>query len=152
VKWGKARRALKFNWEQKRPDAEVEIEERLPDEVSVLVTALEERGGKFRVERATDILNLPGLGLCVPDLVFVGPGGRKVFLEVLGFWSRDAVWKRVELAKKGLEYPILFAVSQRLRVSEKVLDGEDGAALYVYKGKMSPSAVMKKVEGLASAR
>jgi hypothetical protein len=44
---------------------------------------------------------------------------RSVFLEVLGFWSRDAVWKRIELAQAGLPHPIVFAVSRHLRVSEE---------------------------------
>ena len=41
---------------------------------------------------------------------------------------------------------ILFAVSSRLRVSEEVLDESESAALYVYKGKMNPQALFRKVE------
>ena len=74
-----------------------------------------------------------------------------MYLEVLGFWSRDAVWRRIELARKGLGAPVLFAVSSRLRVSEEMLEDEEEAALYVYKGVMSPVRVLKKVEELARA-
>jgi hypothetical protein len=44
---------------------------------------------------------------------------------------------------------LLFVVSSRLRVSEEVLDESDTAALYVYKGKINPQAVLRKIEALA---
>ena len=51
-----------------------------------------------RVARASEsdaILDLPGIGVCIPDLVFERAGKkRRVYFEALGFWSRDAVWKR----------------------------------------------------------
>ena len=50
-----------------------------------------------------------------------------VYLEVLGFWSRDAVWRRVELVERGLPQRIVFAVSKHLRVSEEALDDEHPA-------------------------
>jgi hypothetical protein len=68
---------------------------------------------------------------------------------VLGFWSRDAVWKRVELVQAGLPQKILFAVSSRLRVSEAVLDDDLPGALYVYKGAMSAAQIEKKLDALA---
>ena len=81
--------------------------------------------------------SFPGVGLCVPDLVFErrrhGAPRDRVYLEVMGYWSRAAVWKRVELVQAGLAERILFAVSSRLRVSEEVLDEELPGALYVYK-------------------
>ena len=95
---------------------------------------------------------MPGLGICVPDLTFENrQDGRRVFLEVLGFWSRDAVWRRVELVQRGLGERVLFAVSRRLRVSEQVLEEGQNGALYVYKGRMSASAILRKIEALAAA-
>ena len=61
--------------------------------------------------------------LCVPDLAFVRErDGARVHFELLGFWSREAVWRRVELVRAGLPHRILFAVSRSLRVGEAVLD------------------------------
>lgn len=85
--------------------------------------------------------------MCVPDLVFRS-GKEQIFLEVMGFWSRDAVWKRVELVERGLPQKVIFAVSSRLRVSESVLDDVASSALYVYKGVMSPRAVIDKLEAM----
>src|SRR5207249_4833542 len=95
------------------------------------------------------ILELPGIGLCIPDLTFERDRAR-IHLEVMGYWSRDAVWKRVELVERGLTDPVLFAVSARLRVSEQVLDPAHGGALYVYKGTMSPRAIAERLEKLAT--
>jgi hypothetical protein len=89
--------------------------------------------------------------LCVPDLVFThADSGECVYLEVLGFWSRPAVWRRVELVERGLPQRILFAVSQRLRVSEEALGDDVPGALFVYKRVLSARAILERVELLAS--
>jgi predicted nuclease of restriction endonuclease-like RecB superfamily len=104
----------------------------------------------WKVSAAVDILHLPGVGLCVPDLVFAHEAtGECVYLEVLGFWSRAAVWRRVELVERGLGHPILFAVSERLRVSEEALGSELPGALYVYKRALVARSVLERVEALA---
>ena len=59
--------------------------------------------------------------------------------------TRAAVWKRVELLRKGFPSRIILAVGKQLRVSEEVL--EEGAAgeLYVYKATMSARAVLERL-------
>ena len=86
----------------------------------------------------------------MPDLRFSHRGGEVIWLEVLGYWSRDAVWRRVELVQQGLPEKLLFAASQRLRVSEQVLDEHPSGALYVYKGSLSAKAVLERLERLRS--
>ena len=101
----------------------------------------------WTVEIAHALLELPGVGLCVPDLVFTHrDDGQRVYFEVLGYWSREAVWRRVDLVNAGLPQPIVFAVSSRLRVSEEVLDGELPGQLYVYKGAISARAVEERLD------
>jgi predicted nuclease of restriction endonuclease-like RecB superfamily len=125
----------------------------LRSEVVELVEGIRALGGGYQAAPADRIFDLPGIGVCVPDLRLVrASDGAEAFLEVLGYWSRASVWKRVELVERGLGATILFAVSSRLRVSEEVLEDSDSAALYVYKGKMNPQAVLRKVEGLLSDR
>jgi predicted nuclease of restriction endonuclease-like RecB superfamily len=145
VRWGPERRALMFKLSgETRPSDEVP--DRLPDEVEAVRARFEENE-RWTVAIADDLLDLPGVGLCVPDLAFTHrETGEMVYLEVLGFWSRAAVWKRVELAEAGLPQKIVFAVSSRLRVSEEVLDDDVPAALYVYKGSIVPRALEEKLE------
>ncbi len=152
VRWGKERTPLTFRIEGERTGARAKAP-RLPDDVAALVTAFEaltEKGAtRWRVSPSKAILDLPGVGLCVPDLVFERDGAE-VHLEVMGYWSRDAVWKRVELVERGLASPLLFAVSARLRVSEEVLPNDAPSALYVYKGTMSARAIAERLDALAA--
>ncbi len=147
VRWGAARTPLLFTLEgDARPDGGA-VPDRLPDEVEALLARFDGREGAWAAARADEILELPGVGLCVPDLAFTHrETGEIVYLEVMGFWSRDAVWKRVELVRGGLPEKILFAVSSRLRVSEAVLDEELPGKLYVYKGAMSAAQIERHLD------
>jgi predicted nuclease of restriction endonuclease-like RecB superfamily len=151
VRWSDRSRPLKFRHRggAKPRDGTVGLR----SEVVELVDAVRSLGAGWEAHPGERILDLPGVGVCVPDLRLVrARDGAEVFLEVLGYWSRSSVWKRVELAERGLGVKILFAVSARLRVSEEVLDESDSAALYVYKGKINPQALVRKVEELAGDR
>jgi predicted nuclease of restriction endonuclease-like RecB superfamily len=158
LRWGKSRQSLSFHWESKRAAKDVEGDARLPDELVELVSAFRALNSGWKVSAAGTLIDLPGVGLCVPDLVFDSPQGEPVYFELMGYWSRDAVWKRVEIAKAaaskgtvGARHAVpkmLFAVSSRLRVSETVLADDDPAALYVFKGVMNPRAILKKLESL----
>jgi uncharacterized protein len=152
VRWGKARAQARFSMDGaglglSEPGEPV----RLADDVQGLLDRLREADTPWRVRQATAVLDLPGVGVCAPDLVFTHPGtGARVYLEVMGHWSRQAVWRRVELVRAGLRERILFAVGQHLRVSEAVLDGDLPGAIYVYKRTMSPRGVLERVEALGA--
>jgi predicted nuclease of restriction endonuclease-like RecB superfamily len=146
VRWGKERTRLSFkHTHTSMAPAE---EAPLPDEVEALRAAIAKGDSDLAVSRSTAILSLPGVGTCVPDLELRDGRGRIAYVEVLGFWSRDAVWRRVELAERGLGARIVFCVSSRLRVSEEVLPESLPAALYVYKGSMSARAVIDRAKSL----
>ena len=157
LRWGKSKRKLRFETEGRNDGrttgALTDEISHLPDDTRNLVTAFRALQVPWEASAATDILEMPGLGLCVPDLMFVHRDtGEVVYLEVMGFWSRQAVWRRVELVEAGLPYKIIFAVSHRLRVSEQVLDDQDRGCLYVYKGTMSARATLGRLENLAPDR
>lgn len=120
-------------------------------EVEALLASFDKRDCGWTAARAGEILNVPGLGVCVPDLTFTHTEtGQVVHLEVLGFWSRDAVWKRVELVRAGLAAPMIFAVPARLRVSEEVLEDDLPGSLYVFKSVLSRKAILERLEALRS--
>ena len=151
VRWGKDRVPLLFRLSGGASVGRIE-DPPLPDEVLALAKSFAALGTAWRVSPNKDILELPGIGLCVPDLVFERGAGRgkakeRAYLEVMGYWSREAVWRRVELVQRGLGKRVLFAVSSRLRVSEEVLDENLPGALYVYKGTMSARAIAERLEG-----
>jgi predicted nuclease of restriction endonuclease-like RecB superfamily len=148
VRWGKGRTPLTFR-ARGGTDSPVLEEPSMPDEIAALLRAFAALGSGWKVAASQVVLDLPGVGLSVPDLVFTR-GKSKVYFEVLGFWSREAVFRRVDLVEKGLSERVLFAVSSRLRVSEEVLGDDASGALYVYKGAMSARGVAEKLDRLVA--
>ena len=159
VLWGKERRPVTFRaagGDRAERVGHDPAGSDLPDEIAALLARLAARESapesEWIASPATTILDLPGAGLCVPDLVFRrrdGAGGP-VYLEVLGYWSRDAVWRRVELVERGLPHRILFAVSKHLRVSEAALADELPGSLYVYARALDARAILERVDHLAA--
>ncbi|MDH5490534.1 MAG: DUF790 family protein [Myxococcales bacterium] len=149
LRWGKERRPLRFASEGRREPGSTAEEPRLSDEVSSLLAKFEKRKSRWTARPCAELLTLPGVGLIAPDLTFEGSEGERIYLEVLGFWSRAAVWARVELVQAGLEQRILFAVPRRLRVSEAVMPEDLPAALYVFGGALSAKAVEERLDALS---
>ncbi|HEY6559436.1 MAG TPA: DUF790 family protein [Polyangiaceae bacterium] len=150
ILWGKQRQPLQYRLELAPGRRAGKAEPAAPpDEIARLIEGIAAASSEWQVRQSRAILDLPGVGLCVPDLEFEhGQTGEVLFLEVLGYWSRDAVWRRVELVEQGLSERILFAVSSRLRVSEAVLNDSEMGALYVYKSSMNPRAILARLEQL----
>jgi predicted nuclease of restriction endonuclease-like RecB superfamily len=147
LRWGKERQPLSFKLEGRARSAE-RAEPALPDEVAGLLTRFATLESDWDAEVSSDILEVPGVGLCVPDVRFVQrETGEIAYLEVLGYWSRDAVWKRVELVARGLSQRVIFAASERLRVSEQVMEEEASSQLYVFKGTLVPKEILRRLSG-----
>ena len=153
MRWGAERRPLRFRLggaaASEAPEAAA-TDGGWPDELATFVAAFERAGSGWRVEREPAVLDLPGAGLCVPDLAFVrARDGARVFFELLGFWSREAVFRRIDLVRAGLPHKILFAASKGLRVGEALLDDAQGAALYVFSRVLAVRPVLEHLERLA---
>ncbi len=161
VRWGAERRPVRFSLEGRAPPGGGETAAAAatagrpagPGALEIFTAAFDKLGSDWRIERDPAVLDLPGAGLCIPDLAFERElGGRavRVYLEVLGFWSREAVWRRVDLVRAGLPHRILFAVSRDLRVSEELLQDTSTAALYVFTRVLGARAVLGRLDTLAA--
>jgi uncharacterized protein len=152
LRWGKRREKLRFEQVYAQA-ADAPEGAGVRSEVLELLEALG-GSGDFEARLSEELIDLTerGGGVLVPDLELrrrgAVQGSDRVLVELLGFWSREAVFRRIEAAEKGLAEPVLFVVSSRLRVSEELLDGVEAASLYVYKGKVNAHALLRKVEGL----
>jgi hypothetical protein len=149
VLWGKSREPLTFEITPKDGLTShiADFPQSSPD-LDVFCAAFQRLESPWSVRPNERIFALPGEVVCVPDLVFKNKDtGEQVFLEAFGFWSRDAVWRRVELIRKGFPARILLAVSKQLRVSEEVLGEEDAGEIYAYGASMSPRAVLDRLGG-----
>lgn len=122
--------------------------------VRELYADLEAAGPPWRPRPALDVIRLPGAAAAmVPDLELVhDETGDVVAVEVLGFWSRAAVWRRVELVEQGLPVRAVFCVSDRLRVSEEALPDDAAGALVVFKGSLRAARVREAAERVTRAQ
>jgi uncharacterized protein len=154
LRWGKRREKLGFEqtYEQ-TPALEADPHSGVRTEVVELLDSLQSNASwQARLSDKLIDLTAQGGGVLVPDLELVRAGSKAnaapILVELLGFWSREAVFRRIEAAQLGLSGRVLFVVSSRLRVSEELLDGVEAASLYVYKGKINAQALLRKAEGL----
>ena len=167
LRWGKAREKLTFE-QSYAPGGAADSAGGVRTEVAELLDAL--RGNETWQAGLSDRLidlSAEGGGVLVPDIELTRAATPKptakraaaaktpaqdplVLVELLGFWSRDAVFRRIEAAQRGLPggAPMLFVASSRLRVSEELLDGVEAASLYVYKGKINAQALLRKAAAL----
>ncbi len=148
IAWGVAKERYGFHLSGTRKSSgEHPIVDTISEEVSRLRTQFAQLGDDWQVRDSIALLEQPGIGLCVPDLRFEHrESGQVAYLEVMGFWSRAAVWKRVELVEAGLGEAIIFAVGRRLRVSEEVLSDDLPSQIYVYKGVISAKEILRRLE------
>jgi predicted nuclease of restriction endonuclease-like RecB superfamily len=152
VRWGRgeAMKTLRFRHEG---GGGAPSERPLSDEAQALLDGLVREKTPWRGKLADTIISLPGVGLCVPDLALTHAGtGEVVYVELLGYYSREAVWRRKELVERGLVERIVFVLSSQLRVREDVIDEDAAGALYVYKRMPSARVLLERVDSLAARR
>ncbi len=157
LRWGKRREKLSFEQTYAQVAAEHELSGVRTEVAELLETLAASPTWQARLSDKLIDLTAQGGGVLVPDLELARPArpdadktekAATVLVELLGFWSRDAVFRRIEAAGLGLSERVLFVVSSRLRVSEELLDGVEAASLYVYKGKINAQALLRKAEAL----
>jgi predicted nuclease of restriction endonuclease-like RecB superfamily len=145
VLWGKTREPFAFQLGPERGlvphDARVKG---VAPELQTFCERFAKLDTAWQLERNDSIIALPGEAVCVPDLRFSNrETGEEVFLEAFGFWSRAAVFQRIETIQRG-EFParLVLAVGKQLRVSEELLEDEHPGVVHVYKTSMSPKKVL----------
>lgn len=151
VRWSDRGKALSFRHRAVAP-ARGPGAPAVRSEVRELLEALAEVDSPWSAKLSDRVLTLPGAGVCVPDLVLERRDGATILLEIMGFWSRDAVFRRIELVERGLTERVLFVVGSRLRVSEELLEDAERAALYVYKGRINPRALLRRADELVEKK
>lgn len=119
------------------------------EEVEALVRTFGKLQGDWRVLREATVFDLGAGGVFVPDLVFEHAGtGRRVYLEVFGYWSREAVFKRIDALEAGFPGQVILAVSRKLRVSEQAADEGFPGRIVVYSQSISAHAIREALDGM----
>lgn len=154
LRWGQKRQALEFKTtlggaaDGDEPDVR--------DEVQALLSAVNRLQTGFVARLGSEIFDLPGVGVVVPDLVLEDGEGRLVHVEVMGYWSREAVFRRLDwvasqkkvASSSTAPLRLLLAVSSQLRVSPEVEPPEAEGTIHVYKGAISAKALLRQAQAL----
>lgn len=128
--------------------AERVIDGSLRPELDALLTSFAKLGSAWTAAPSDVVIAVPGEPAVIADLAFVNRHtGEEVLLEMFGFWSREAVWRRVEqIERGGLPARLLLAVSKKLRVSEEVLNESTGSSLIVFGSTLSAKEVLARLD------
>jgi hypothetical protein len=149
VLWGKERRAVSFSLSDGDGLVSGRTAADEPEELQALVRTFSRLESEWVVRQEATIFDLKGKGVFVPDLVFEHPAtGRRVFLEVFGYWSRQAVFQRLELLQADFPARVVLAVSRKLRVSEQAADDSFPGRILVYSQSISAHAVRQLLQQL----
>ena len=123
------------------------------EEVAALLRSFERLDSGWTVRSEATVFDLPeGRGVFIPDLVFEhGSGNLPVYLEVLGYWNRQALFDRLERLDHRFPGKVVLAASRKLRVSEELATDDFPGRILVYSNSIAASAVLRTLEQLSSS-
>ena len=99
----------------------------------------EERGG-WRLIREGEILHA-GQKTFVPDFVLQHASGRRVLMEIVGFWTPEYIQHRMETLRVFRDVPILLAIQESS--AEKFADAASHTSIVRYKTVLLVKQVME---------
>ena len=95
----------------------------VPAELTLFVESFRKRVADWELREETEVYPL-GSGFWVPDYRLVQRDtGRRVYLEVLGFWRRSSAEAHLRRLKEHARAPYILAVSDQLKIDESELEG-----------------------------
>jgi len=95
------------------------------------------------------IIRLGTKDIIVTDYKVSHEDGRSVLLEILGFWHRDSLIRRLELLDEFNSEKIILVAPSRLRVSEQEL-AKYGSIVYFFKDVIQPKRIVEFAEKLTT--
>jgi len=121
---------------------------RPPEFDSVLEATFARRWEKlqtpWQLEREVEVVDLKGT-VFLPDFTLRHPDGRRVYLEIVGFWHPEYLRRKLEKVRAARMDHLILAVSRRLALSQEALADLPGRVLW-FKGQIQPEAVLEMLE------
>ncbi len=120
----------------------------ITQEEQFLAQRLEATDSPWVLDRRAALFDLGGRGVLVPEFALRHKGdGRVMWVELVGFWRRDALEARVALLRDHGPKNLLLLVPQRLRGSEETLQSVAGEAMF-YKDVIVTKELVARAERL----
>jgi predicted nuclease of restriction endonuclease-like RecB superfamily len=101
---------------EKRDDGAYETREQL-----AFLERFPASAGPWQIAWGDTPMDLGGQGVLLPDFQFTD-GERVGYLEIVGFWRRDWLMKRIELLRRYGPPNLVLAVSRKLKVDKDQMD------------------------------
>jgi predicted nuclease of restriction endonuclease-like RecB superfamily len=98
----------------------------------------------WQIEREVAIINLKDT-VFIPDFAFRHTDGRTALLEIVGFWRRDYLEKKIMKLKRSGRADMVVAVSADLNVGEEDFKDIPGSVLF-FKNRINPHEVIVRLE------
>ncbi len=94
-------------------------------EEQVLTQRIDDHRSGWRVRRRAKVIDLGGEDVLVPDFTVEHEDGRRAYVEIVGFWRRGWLERRVELLRRHGPPNLVLCVSRRLVTDRSDLEGLD---------------------------
>lgn len=151
VLWGKEKRALTL-----RLSSEQGLVSHYPDkgvyvtrEEQFLVDRFAELKTPWALERKSEVVDLGGKGVLVPEFVLRHKtDGRVAYVEVMGFWKREYLEARLALLRSDGPKNLVLAVPWRLRGNDDELADAPGEVLF-FKDVIVARELLERAERVA---
>jgi len=150
LEWGKQRavRSLRLEPKLGLKSHARDVGAWTPDEILSLRERWPENSA-WRMAESSEIVDLGGQDILIPDLVFVHEGGARVLLDVLGYWNKRSAGRRLEMLKRHGPENLILAVGRALCVGTEGKEdpGLDELAgeVYVYRNTILPRELEKRL-------
>lgn len=123
-----------------------------PDEIAWLPERIAALGSAWEVTEGGELVDLGGQGVLVPDLAFRHrETGERAWLEVLGYWNRGSVARRLELLRRHGPKNLILAVSKSLAAGEEDELGGLPGEVYVYRSTPSARRIVAALDAIAGS-
>lgn len=118
-------------------------------EEKLVVERLKKKKGWAVSKRAT-VLDLGGKDVLVPDFTLTHKDGRKAYVEVVGFWRRSYLERRIEVLSKYGPKNLVLCVSRRMATEKTKADlGDFSDNIVEFAEIISVPRLLKVVERVA---
>ena len=104
---------------------------------------------EWKLERRGTLLELDGGQVLIPNYVLKHPDGRVVFMEVIGFWRKSYLERRLESLAEMKDTPLVLVVSEKLHSDRDMLE-ESPASLVFFKTVIIIDKVIEAAEAVSS--
>lgn len=115
------------------------------DEEKAFIHWLAEKQPSWSLSEAPAVFRIPGGEVWVPDLVLEHEDGTRVYIDLIGYWRKGSVTKRLERSRALPGTPRLILLSSRLRVDEGELE-DLPATVIPFKGVLPGKKIVAAAE------